>query len=231
MPTLNIGTFNIAAGKHPDTAAINRLICQANLNIIGLQEIDEATQRNPISMTSEITASQYHSLFTKAIDLEKGAYGIALLSDKTITNQHHGCYHTYGSEQRVWQQIVYPLSTVAEISIYNTHLSFENPALRQDQIKELLTVLDDDPHQYKIILGDFNMDQSTNEWASLMTHFNLVNGYNNKWLNTFNGRDGAMKSFAIDNILTTRNLQIVSTKMYPQILSDHQLLTAKINWK
>lgn len=45
------------------------------------------------------------------------------------------------------------------IAIYNTHLTHENIDIRKIQMIELLNLLNNDSIEYKIITGDFNIDQ------------------------------------------------------------------------
>ncbi|KRM79598.1 hypothetical protein FC84_GL001067 [Lapidilactobacillus dextrinicus DSM 20335] len=227
MLTINVGTYNIAAGKLPDTQAINRLLRLNKLAVVGLQEVDQFTARNHYSMTSAIAEDTYHHFFTKAIDLERGTYGIALLSDQNIITPKYAAYHAYGLERQVWQKITYSLTTSLKIAIYNTHLSFENIQLRKQQVAELLMVLKNDPNPYKIILSDFNMDQNHDEWEPFKFSYILANGVQ-QWFETFNDRDENMNSYEIDNIILSKNLKLLNATEQPQILSDHNLLTAKI---
>lgn len=228
MPQLRVATFNIAGGHQPDVAAINRLFTAENLDIIGVQEIDRQTIRNPGDMPAQIADPNYHFEFAKAIDLMGGEYGIAIFSRRPLHQVYIHSYTVYGEERRVFQHGVYDVAD-NQLSVYNTHLSFETPALRQQQVAELLDAVKADPVPHKVILGDFNMDQDHVEWDSLGPDLHRVNG-DHEWYDTFTWRDATMKVYAIDNIIVTPNVRVAHTKMATQILSDHQMLETELDW-
>ena len=79
----------------------------------------------------------------------------------------------------------------------------------------------------KIILGDFNIDQSLEEWQ-VFNDYQLINGYQGKWLRTFIEEDGNMNHYSIDNIILSNNIELVAIRNIVTELSDHSLLAAKI---
>lgn len=86
--------------------------------------------------------------------------------------------------------------------------------------------MDQDPIQYKILTGDFNTDQDLAENYPLMRNYNTVNGKDGIWYDTYNGIDNSMKHKCIDNIVTTRNINVTNVKMINTGYSDHNLLYA-----
>lgn len=227
MTTIKIGTFNIAAGQQPDLEAIKRLISTYQLDVVALQEVDCYTQRQPKDMLQIIGQAYNDYAFAPTIPLLGGYYGIGVVSQLPLLTQTYTAYQHTGAEKRVYQRVSIKLGKKT-IAVYNTHLAFESPEIRQQQISELLAVIQQDQSDYQIIMGDFNMDQSLAEWDIFSPTFKMANGYQNNWLETFNGRDQTMRSFAIDNILISQKLDFQEILMAPTILSDHQLLIATI---
>ena len=116
-----------------------------------------------------------------------------------------------------------------EIAFYSVHLSFENLQLRKQQMMILKDMLDLDPVEYKILVGDFNADQGTYEFNIFKKDYQLVNGYNGIWLDTYKLDDGAMNIKSIDNIIVSKNISIQDIQVVDtNELSDHDLLVATL---
>lgn len=96
---------------------------------------------------------------------------------------------------------------------------------------ELIKVLDEDTTTYKVLTGDFNAQDSTEEWNRFLENYNMVNG-NPDWLDTYIPEDATMSTNAIDNIITTRNLKLKSVKTVEadNIGSDHRALIASFDF-
>ena len=79
---VRLATFNIAANKKPDITKLNELLKTNNVDIVGLQEVDINTSRNPYNMLEKfVEQGDYaYSSFQKAIETGGGDYGVALLS-------------------------------------------------------------------------------------------------------------------------------------------------------
>lgn len=91
-------------------------------------------------------------------------------------------------------------------------MSYELVDVREKQREQLLEMLKKANDQ-QVVLGNFNSDQGTYELSAFKKDFNFANGKNGVWKNTFPGDDDSvMKSYSIDNILTTKNIQIKNTK-------------------
>lgn len=231
--TLRVGTFNIAAGKTPNVEELRNLTDQYELEVVGLQEVDKNTGRNNYDMLASFATNKYvSSYFSKAIDYSNGEYGVGTVSRYELEN----CQTTFvdttgGKEQRVFQRSVLKKGD-KEIAFYNTHLSYESLELRAKQFEELKTALENDPMEYKIVVGDFNADQYHYEFYTFLEDMDMVNGYDGVWHDTFNslGNPEGMKIFSIDNILVTRNLEIKDLKVVPTTLSDHNLFWAELEF-
>lgn len=226
---VTIASFNIAAGKHPDLAAMSKQMEKDGVDAAGLQEIDMNNSRNDFDMLERLGEQGVytHNSFQKAIDYNGGEYGIGIVSKTQLSKTDGGIYEAKTGEDRAWQKAVFEVDG-EEVVLYNTHLSYENTEIRRQQMEELIAKVKADPAEYKVITGDFNADQLHSEFYPFMEEFNLVNGWNGTWLETYNQTDDSMKVYSIDNIITTRNMRIDDLGVEENELSDHNMLYAKL---
>ena len=225
---VRLATFNIAANKKPDITKLNELLKTNNVDIVGLQEVDINTSRNPYNMLEKfVEQGDYaYSSFQKAIETGGGDYGVALLSNLELINTNGGALNSEGiKEARAWQKGEIEINGKV-IAVYNTHLTYESVEARAKQLLELKATMDQDPAEYKVAFGDFNVDQNHNEIYPFLEDYNIANGKGGKWYDTFNGTDASMKTSAVDNIITSRNLEISNITMVETDLSDHNLFYA-----
>lgn len=226
---LTLATFNIASGRIPDTERMNQLFNKHQIDIIGLQEVDCQTKRNARDLVKELAGEEYrYQLFSKAMPFESGNYGNALLSKYPVINYKEIGFLSYGEEPRAAQFVQIRLGNNQVITICNTHLSFESIEIRQEQSEEILQNMKVIGGENQVIMGDFNMDQSEEEWELLKKDYQLANGQRNLWLQTFREPDENMKRASIDNILVSNTIELVETTMIETQLSDHNLLKVKI---
>ena len=222
-----IASYNIAA-KGNSTTAISDLVTTEGIDIVGFQEVDKNTGRNPKDMLKEIAdGAGYDQYFRKNIDYSGGEYGIGMITNTELTNKSGEDLNSGGYEGRGWQraEITIDGKTVA---VYNTHLTWEAPNIRADQMKEVLNVMEADETEYKVLTGDFNAQESNDEFDVYLRNYNIANGKDNEWLDTYIPFDASMKTNAIDNIITTRNIEINKVEAYEAdgIGSDHKILIA-----
>ena len=226
---VTLATFNIASGRIPDTDKINQLLIEQQIDIIGLQEVDCYTSRNAKNLAKEIGKETYpFQLFGEAMPFETGKYGNAILSKYPVENYREHKFSIYGEEPRIAQVAQIYLVNNRVITICNTHLSFESIDLRQEQSAEILQTMKKFGGKYQVIVGDFNMDQSEEEWALYKKEYQLANGKNGTWLNTFHEQNVEMKKYSIDNILVSSTIDLVEVTLIETELSDHHLLKVKI---
>lgn len=225
--TLRVATFNIAANKKPDIAQMSQLLANHTIDVVGLQEVDMNTSRNNYDMLAKFAeqGTYTHTAFQKAIDMKDGVgeYGIGLISKQELTNPSGAALNSEGiNEARAYikAEITVDGKTV---SVYNTHLTYESQEARATQMQEIKSIMDADTNEYKILFGDFNTDQSHDEINVFLSDYNIANGKDGKWFDTFNGVDATMKTNAVDNIITTRNIQVDNITMIETTLSDHNL--------
>ena len=224
--SFRVASFNIAAGKKPNIEAMNSALEQENIDVVGVQEVDINTGRNNYDMLAKFEEYEYFtdSHFQKTIDYSGGQYGIGLLSRYEFKEKTGASLSNEGSyEARAYARGVFEKDG-KEVAIYNTHLTHESQSLRAKQMSEVLAAMDADPTPYKILTGDFNTDQSITENYPMMKNYNLANGKDGIWHNTYNQFDSSMNVYCIDNIVTTRNIKVNEVKMVETGLSDHNML-------
>lgn len=96
----------------------------------------------------------------------------------------------------------------------------------------LKAAMDADTVEYKIVTGDFNTDQYKEEFAEIFGEdYNISNGMNGIFLDTFNGKDDTMKVLCVDNVITSKNIEIKAVQMLDNRLSDHNMLFADVIFK
>lgn len=118
-----------------------------------------------------------------------------------------------------------------KVSVYGVHLSYEMEAIRAKQREQLLQLIEEDENDYFVIVGDFNADQGTCEMNDFVTNekFNLANGADGVWHDTFPiGDDENMKTYSIDNIITSSNIEITNVNYVKTDLSDHTMMYADL---
>jgi endonuclease/exonuclease/phosphatase family metal-dependent hydrolase len=107
------------------------------------------------------------------------------------------------------------------VSVYNTHFSFESAALRKKQFSEVLSIMNADQNEYKILTGDFNAKES--EFSGFTRNYRVVNTSATKFYNYSNKAIGMSQ---IDNIIVSKNITVLNARAIPTEYSDHYPLFA-----
>lgn len=231
--TLRVASFNIASGlglqDRFDT--LNRIMQNQEIDVVGMQEVDQNTNRNDkLDIMQKFLDLGYftHKHFQKAIDFDGGQYGIGTLSRLPLKDSNGGnLKFAQGTEQRVYQRSVIERDG-KQIAFYNVHLTDKPMELRKEQLLQVLDLMDKDTCKYKIMTGDFNVDQYRNELYPALEKYNLANGWDGKWMDTYNAADESMKIFSVDNIIFSRNLHLNEVNMvWNTKASDHNMLYAE----
>ena len=223
--SLNIGSYNIANGRNVnhDLTVIGNDIKEKNLDIVGLQEVDQFVNRsgkqNTVKILSESSGLEYYAFF-KAINHDGGEYGIGILSRYPIKSEKTVKLYSKDAEQRVLGCAVIELPD-RDINFFVTHMSYESTFLWDKQFYEIADILKDCDDY--ILTGDFN----TEDFTSFYNELDEVELVNTDYLKVPTFEDGT----SIDNI-------IYSSKYWsfgdPQALinqhSDHNLLYATATW-
>ena len=157
---LKIGSYNIANGREVkwDFKKIADDIMEKDLDIVGLQEIDQFCKRSLSSDTMRLlsihTGMKYYTFF-KCIKYDGGEYGTAILSKYPIVKSDE-------VELNDGTQVERRLLTHVEIDVdgtvinfYNTHLSLKDD-FRAKEFGIIAEQLKNVPKA--ILTGDFNVD-------------------------------------------------------------------------
>lgn len=221
MPkTIRIGSYNI---KHAADAKLNlktiaKVITDNNLDIVGIQEVDLRTRRsNGIDqprMLAEYADMPYY-VFVRGIDYQGGQYGTLILSKYPIVSSEVIPLESWDKEGRALGHAVIDLGGF-QFDFFNTHLSYEDKALRTEQFFEVSEKTD--LCKNFILTGDFNTSDFT-EFTVIGA--NLINNAA-RWYPTFPGGNSA-----IDNIVYTDCFKEISSGTVTQSYSDHYMLWAE----
>lgn len=133
-----------------------------------------------------------------------------------------------GIEPNIIQKIVIEFEG-KRVSVYGVHLSYELVEVRDKQREQLAEILNADENEYQIVVGDFNSDQGTCEMNYFVENYNVANGKDGIWHDTFPiGDDPVMKTYSIDNIVTTKNIEIKNVVYEKTDLTDHTMIYADL---
>ena len=219
---IRVGSYNILHGAQVDLqmSIIANDIVSHNLDIVGLQEIDQKTDRvkKLDTMKALSEASGYpHYAFTRAIDFQGGEYGTGILSRYPIVSFEVIPLDSENYEQRALGHAVIEIHG-KRVDFFNTHLSYENDEVRAKQFETLR----DRTAGCKTFLltGDFNTSD-TNEFK-VISNSSLVNR------NTYSTFPESQSS--IDNIVYSSDFTLADSGMGPAGHSDHNMLWAELKW-
>ena len=231
MPTkdsVKFATFNIAAMLKPTEETMTAILEQLeskDIDFAGLQEVDKNTGRNNYEMLEFFHGETYTDVsFQKTIDFDGGEYGFGTLSKTAILEKTGGYLTTPANvEQRGWQRSLVEVDG-EEIAFYNAHLSYDPRSTVETQVQELIAMMDADPAEYVVLVADFNVDESKEILYPFLENYNLANGKDGVWYDTYNSEIGLLNNYAIDNIVTSRNIEVKSVNHEDNDLSDHDML-------
>lgn len=210
---LRVATFNIQATSSTDVVAMNQLLVKNNVDVVGMQEVDKNNSRNNYDMLGRIVEEGNfgYSMFQMSAEALDGGYGNGILSRYEIKDSSGGLYiHNAEGDDRSWQKVELQMGD-KRISVYNTHLTYISQEIRAKQLQELKDIMDKDTNKYKILVGDFNTDQSHDEITLFLKDYNIANGKDGIWYDTFNNKNNipnSMKTYAVDNIITSKNIKV-----------------------
>ncbi len=218
--TLRIGSYNI---KHAADAGLNlktiaKVITDAKLDIVGVQEVDLRTKRsNGIDqprMLADAAGMPYY-VFVRGIDYQGGEYGTLILSKYPIISSEVIPLESWDKEGRSLGHAVIDVDGF-QFDFFNTHLSYEDASLRKLQFFEVSEKTD--LCKNFILTGDFNTANFT-EFTVLGA--NLLNNAA-RWYPTFPGGNSA-----IDNIVYTDAFKEIASGTVTKSYSDHYMLWAE----
>lgn len=223
--TLRIGTYNVKCGESMidfDMSLIADDINSLSLDVVGLQEIDDKTERSGgrdvIALLAKAAGFEYYC-FVKSIDYRGGGYGTGIISRYPIVEFNAEILPH--SESADWEQRAFGVVTIdvdgERVKLLNTHFSLGEASAREAQFARISeAVRGKEPF---IITGDFNTDDI--EELSSVSGATLVNA--GKYPTFFE------TSSAIDEIMLDAGWSIVEAGMKDANgHSDHNMLWAEV---
>ena len=227
--SVKISSFNILSSQQPDISRMIKMLEDNGIDYVGVQEVDQFTSRNPQDVMGafSVTGTYPYTSFQPAMDFAGGQYGIGIISKTEIKATTGGSLEVKpGDEPRAWQRVLVEVDG-KEIAFYNTHLSYETVEATNNQIEDLIAIMNADSTEYKVLTGDFNIGYSKEQIYPFLVDYNITNGKDGVWFNTFKGSSES-GNIAIDNIITTRNMKLKDVQMVDSSdLSDHNMFFAE----
>lgn len=161
--TVRILTYNIHHANPPskpgviDLEAIAGVVNGVDADIVGIQEVDVNVSRSELvdqaKRLAELTNTNY--FFSKGIDLEKGEYGILILTKHKIEGQRrYDLPMPVKSENRSLAIVDITLSNGRKVSLANTHLDLKEEN-KLAQARFVSGLVDEYAHPL-IFVGDLN---------------------------------------------------------------------------
>lgn len=171
--TLTVMTYNIHHGEGMDGVLdlerIAKVIKAQNPDLVALQEVDQNVERTNKVMQADVLAelTGMHSYFAKALDLQGGEYGEAILSKTPLTNSRIIDLPTEeGYEPRV-AAVSETEVNGRQIAFAATHLDHKSVDLRIRQAEALVKALKEINIPY-LLAGDMNSRPSERTYRVLL---------------------------------------------------------------
>lgn len=167
-------TYNIYGARLADGKKLAQSVKKYKPDFIALQEVDKNTKRSnfrDVTQDFALELGYNYYYFQKAMDFDKGEFGIAFVSKYDVKNIYVHELPSAGNEKR--QVLAAQISSKYKkhILVINTHLDYE-PAVKSTQIDDLTTVIDYFKGDIKFLCGDFNLLPTTEYYAKIRKDWN-----------------------------------------------------------
>ena len=169
-----IMTYNIYGARLADGKKLAKSIKKYKPDFVALQEVDKNTKRSnfrDVTQDFALELGYNYYYFQKAMDFDKGEFGIAFVSKYDVKNIYVHELPSAGNEKR--QVLAAQISSKYKkhILVINTHLDYE-PAVKSTQINDLMTVIDYFKGDIKFLCGDFNLLPTTEHYWEICKNWN-----------------------------------------------------------
>ena len=199
-------TYNIYGARLADGKKLAKSIKKYKPDFVALQEVDKNTKRSnfrDVTQDFALELGYNYYYFQKAMDFDKGEFGIAFVSRYDVKNIYVHELPSAGNEKRqVLAAQINSSKYKKHILVINTHLDYE-PAVKSTQIDDLMTVIDYFKGDIKFLCGDFNLLPTTEYYAKIRKDWN--DSY-------FEGRDLENKKNSENRELETARIDYVMVK-------------------
>lgn len=218
VKSLRVGTYNIRhlADVSGDAAVIADFIRSQNLDVVGLQEVDnnvgrDGPSQNQVKAIAE--ALGWYWSFSKAIDLGGGEYGHGVISKYPIEGFNTHALQSTGEEGRAMGHAVINVAG-RKVNFLNVHLSWQE--MTGTQVTQVANHVKG--YGKYIVVGDFNAEYD--ELTAIGGV--MVNNATDRFVT--NAEDGC-----IDNIIVN-GFTVGKGTMVENNYSDHSLLYADVTF-
>ena len=199
-------TYNIYGARLADGKKLAKSIKKYKPDFVALQEVDKNTKRSnfrDVTQDFALELGYNYYYFQKAMDFDKGEFGIAFVSKYDVKNIYVHELPSAGNEKR--QVLAARLNTQKfkkKILVVNTHLdnSLDN---KNEELDDLFTAIEGFKGDVKFLCGDFNLLPTTEYYAKIRKDWN--DSY-------FQGRDLENKKNSENRELETPRIDYVMAK-------------------
>jgi endonuclease/exonuclease/phosphatase family metal-dependent hydrolase len=234
--TLRVLSYNIHHAEGTDgkldVARIAGVIKAAEPDLVAVQEVDRNTTRtNKVDQTAELAKlTGLHGEFARAIDLQGGQYGQAILSRwpiKSVTT--HVLPGKKGQETRIAVETkVEPGGGLPALTFVGTHFQHDDPATREQQAAKVNDLFGsaDGP---VILAGDLNATPDSKPMKVIAEKW-AFDTAPDKGLMTIPAREPRRQ---IDYVLyrPAGRFRVVGAKVIAEpVASDHRPVLALLEW-
>ena len=199
-------TYNIYGARLADGKKLAKSIKKYKPDFVALQEVDKNTKRSnfrDVTQDFALELGYNYYYFQKAMDFDKGEFGIAFVSKYDVKNIYVHELPSAGNEKR--QVLAARLNTQKfkkKILVVNTHLdnSLDN---KNEELADLFAAIEGFRGDVKFLCGDFNLLPTTEYYAKIRKDWN--DSY-------FEGKDLENKSNLENRNLETQRIDYIMAK-------------------
>lgn len=230
---LTIMTFNLRFGELATIDELAKQIVEVNPDFVALEEVDVNTNRalaphqNGKNMLSELASkTNMFGLYGKAINFNKGYYGIGILSKYPyIKATKSALPNPKEAESRVLLEGAFEVGKADTIIFATTHLDVTDENTIALQAEYITTHFNDSPYPV-IIGGDFNSKPDSKAIKEIMTK------------NWFNATDSGLTfpatkpKIKIDYIFAKpqNRWKLINTHVIQSTISDHFPIVSELEY-
>ncbi len=241
---IKVATWNIYGGRDQTGNDIDlskdprELLALGLYDVVGLQEVrvnfsgSHPNSRNPISALSMGMYPYGHFFKSQALPEEPAAdFGQGLLSKFALSQHVQFLLPNTSTDPAIAEPRILTQSEIVvkgkKIYVFNAHLRWDNDGVRTQQMQYIKDKLDELQGESFVLFGDFNV-RSTSEFDIFLPDYQVVNGHNGVYYDTYNLADWPTKR--IDNIICSADFTIKNPGMKSTTLSDHSLLYTELEF-
>ena len=213
---LTVGTWNIKRGGG-NLLMQGRLVYDQQPDIMGIQEAFQHLKASDIvdNLASLKTRNMPYNVLSPTINYSNGSqYGNGLISRYKLQDVETFALDSGSYEKRILQKAVVSIGD-KKVSIYNTHFTYNTKAIRAKQFAQVLKIMNKDKNKYKILTGDFNAGFDE---FSVFKDYTIVNSPDTKY---YDYAKKEIKYNEIDNIIVSKNIDVINSRVVVTKLSDH----------